>query len=319
MQFEFKTIELEHINIQDTIFQLVDDKTNAHLTDSMASTGLTTPVWLQQLTNSYRIINGFQRIRSALKLGWQQIDSYIFPDTLTDLDVFKILLKEKGFTGLNPVESSAVIRKLESHFGLYQEQIIRSFFPLMKLANPRLYDLYYPLISLSPAWQSDISEGLVSLDAAAQVAEMEKRDQDSVHELFTRLKPGKNKQRQFLSLLTDVSRLENCSVHELIQSQEFETLFKQQPSNPSQLAAAVKEHLMCRRYPQYSKTEQQFRSLLQKAKCPPNLRIQHPPFFEGETFSVSFTFKSEQDYQQILQKLDSFLDNGLISDLKDLA
>ena len=318
MQFEFNSVELSRINFQDRFYQLPQFKDDKELYSSLNEIGLITPVWLQPQSSGYRIINGFRRLNIVQKMNWSCIDSYISPSHLSDIDLFKYVLQEKKSVGIDPIQISTAIYKLEALFNYKPRQITHLFFPLMGLQNSKLYDIYKPLHKLSQEWQAALSLGEFSLETGCKAAELNRKDQQAVYNLFKTLRAGKNRQREVLSLLQDTARIKDVMIYELVQSEHLQNILEKHRSNPSQLTHALKDFLLRLRYPQYSITEKSFQEILKKAKCPPDLRIQAPSYFEGETFTVTFTFNSEQSYHEKLMKLKSLIDQGLIGELNEL-
>ena len=316
-----KIIKPEQIDDKNTTFQICSSDNISELIQSIKKMGILSPLLVQPISdNNFRIVSGFSRFKAVKTLGIQNIPVFI-KTTPDDLELFKIAIQEQSVTKqLDAIQISFVIKKLEQGFNLLPEQIIHDFFPLMKLGrNPKVYQLHQPLHLLIPEWQKSLINDNISLDLAATFSDFEDKIQAAVYKFFTELRLGKNQQKDFWMLISDVSRIKGMTICEFLDEPNFQDILNQDKWTPAQKAEHCKQLLFSWRYPEFSKTKEKYETLLSEAKLPPEIRVQAPPSFEGNSFNVFFSFKNLQEYQNHLNTLQSMQDKHIIEKMLELV
>lgn len=73
------------------------------------------------------------------------------------------------------------------------------------------------------------------------------------------------------------------------------------------------------RYPQLTKTEENFRIILKKFKLPPKMILTPYPFFEEAQFSLKFEFRNRDDLEKKIAALQRMADNPAFIELDQLT
>ncbi len=68
------------------------------------------------------------------------------------------------------------------------------------------------------------------------------------------------------------------------------------------------------RYPTLTSLEQTFSGKIKALKLPPNISIHHPPFFEGEDYSCTFTFRSGLEFRDCVGRLHDIRHEEILSE-----
>ncbi|OPZ76729.1 MAG: hypothetical protein BWY77_01835 [bacterium ADurb.Bin431] len=196
----------------------------------------------------------------------------LLPRNWDDLQAYRWLVEQRGaLRPFSPLEASHAIAALSGPLSLSREEILRTWFPLMGLApNPKLFSLYAPLRLLEPELQSALAADELAMETAGAMASAEPAERLAFWQLSRTLRLGKNRQREFWLLLSDIERIDKASLPQLLAQPEWRSLLEEQNLTPSQKTDRFKNLLMTRRYPAYSAT-------LAPPSCPRNSTCARPP------------------------------------------
>jgi len=314
-------IPVSQLDVKDDTFRISIKKTNNILASSIAEIGLVNPPLLQKIKNEqFRIVLGFRRV-DALMNAISEIAAFVVKGKPTDLALFRFALQahiiEHPFSA---VEVSMAIYKLRTVFKVADAEIVDAYLPLMGFGkNPKILALYGSLISLEPEIQSAIEQDNLSVEIASEMTKAPTQNRLSYLKLTQNLHLGKNRQREFWRLLTDISQIENKSVSEILQDSEFTTIISADKITHNQKAERVKRELWRRRYPRYSALETEFCQILKEMKLPPQMVLRPSAFFEGEDFDVSFMFRTEEEFRDRVETLQRIYADGIVGQVANLT
>ena len=317
---QLQTVALEHIDGSDTTFQISDAVAAPELVESIRESGLLAPPILQRIENHFRIVSGFRRVAALRLLDFTATNCYIVHDSIKSLDLlYLVILENRAIRPFHPIQVSLIIQKLLG-FGVTEQEILLNDLPALGFGrNPRVYQLYKDLVTLEPPWRQAIIADQVALDLAAGMVVFTTTDQLELLAIFQRLKLGKNQQREFLALLKDLTRICKASLSTVLSDASLQTILNDEKLTPSQKAERFKAALWKRRYPNYSQVQERFTELLRCAKLPPGQQILPAPYFDHDTFQVTFSFREESEFIAHLERLRTAQQNGLISAMLELV
>ena len=315
-----KIVKLSTIN-QDITFQNSSLDCD-HLIRSIRQVGLINPLILQaQPGGQFRIVSGFRRLSALKKLKIIEIHAFIIEESECVLTLFEFALHENlSLRQYNPIEVSRIINKLENSLNITKETIVKKYLPLLGHGrNPKVYNLYAPLIKLNQDWQQAIIDDRVSLEMASLMAFEPIPDSDNFLSIIATLRLGKNKQREFWQLLKDIARIKSLDIEQLINLKTVRDILDNEKITAAQKAERFKQILWEWRYPSYSNIQHHFETLLKEAKLPPDIHLRPTPYFEREDFHIAFSFKNDNEYSHNLKYLHSLLENGHINKMTKLT
>jgi len=319
---KLENIPIQEIDDQDRTYAISTSPAAVDtLVASIKRVGLINPIMVQKRKDgNYRIVIGFRRFEALKVLKQPQVPALIADENSRDLDLFEQAIYDRVSTRpLNPVELSTVIQKLEKEFGVAKSEIVQKYFPIMGYGrNPKVYDLYARLITLNPAWQKAVINEEVSIDIANIMIEISDSIRNEFLNLIKLLRLGKNQQRAFWALLSDVARIQEKTVSDLLASPNFKAVLSDEKLTPSQKAERFKHELYRLRYPRYSRTKEAFDALIKEARMPQGMILKAPPYFEGEDFFLGFNFRSEDDFEEKVSFLKSLQQKQVIRKIIDL-
>ena len=317
MKKELIECQIQTIDAQDEAFHLYDDPLDRHLLQSIRKIGLIQPLFLQKINNDqFRIIDGFKRIKALSELGIGYVPAFV-TDHKDDVQIFKTGIEyNHALRSLHAMEIAGLIHKAEHHFQLHRATVIREFFPLLGFgANPKVYELYAPLISLDPDWQQAVRTDQVSIEIAGFMVSESPETRQQFLRWINMMRLNKNQQRDFWQLVLDVARKSRCSVDEFVRQKEFEAILLQEKLTPSQKAGHMKQLLMQKRYPRLHEHQKHFDELIKKVSLPENVSMRTDPYFESGQLQVFLTVRDMKEYKEAVKKLDELLQSRFIQNL----
>jgi ParB family chromosome partitioning protein len=319
---EIITVDIKDINFADEKYRVTYHIRSPRLYEAIKTVGLLNPPLLQKKGDeSYRIITGFRRCTVLKDLGHAQCAASLVEQGTDDLRLFDMAIRDNlSVREFNAVEISRIINKLEDDFHVPQQTVIDHYLPLLGYGrNPRVIELFRPLILFDTDWQKAISEDKISLDVCSALAQRSEDEKKAFFHVLTTLKLGKNRQREFCTLLDDIARKDRISVTDVIGLEALQQILHDEKLTFSQKTDRFKQQLWKMRFPTYETVNRQFEELLSQAKLPPEVSLRPAPYFEGENFTVSFTFKNETEYGQKLHILTLLKDDGIIEKITTLV
>jgi len=331
MKYTCLEAALAEIDAEDRFFQLLPGRVDPLLMRSVARIGVVEPIHLQLRpamrageeppAPHYRPVTGFRRLQAAAAAGLSHIPAMILPGEWDDLQVYRWLVQLKAaLRPFSPLEASNAIAVLSGAFSLGMEEILRAWFPLMGLApNPKLFGLYAPLRLLEPELQAALAADELGIETAGTLAAAEPAERLAFWHLNKTLRLGKNRQREFWLLLSDIARMKATTLPGLLEEPACMSLFDEQALTPSQKADRFKSLLMQWRYPEYSATLARFEELLRAAKLPPELHLRPTPWFAGEAYTIDLSFSTPAEFAAHLETLQEMLARGLVDQLTELT
>lgn len=322
MTMPLRKIPLEAVDLQDLTLVITYGPHLGPLKNSIARVGILHPPILQEIPRSgrYRIVSGYKRLRAAEALGIKSITAHLAPGG-DDVGLFLLGLHENlGTRPLNIVEKSLALNKLADQFRLSREEILTDHLPALGLgSDPKTLDLYLSLSGLEDEIKEELATGHLSLSTADQLSNLSPADRLAYCHLVTALGLGKNLQREFLTLLADLSRIQKTTMSALLTGDEIKSLAQNPKVQAPVRAQRIRELLIRRRYPRLSRAADEFHKLKKKLKLPPHLSLTASPFFEGRDYRLTVVFRSREQLAAVRKALDDMADNPLLAELLELT
>jgi len=306
-------VNINQINLSDRSYIFTFEPLMSQMVQSIKNIGLVNPPILAQISDrpSFRIISGLKRILALIHLRQKTFTAYVFHDELNHPN-FQLFLKNFyeniSIRELNAIEKSHILNKLIHTFNISEEEIIAKFLPLMGLgSNPKMLQLYVPLIQLEDNLKIAIVEDFFSPETGVQLLKYSHKDRQSIYELFYELKLGKNRQKEFLRLLDDISHIVNKPLAEVINQRLIQTTLNEKNLTITVKSNKIRDLFKKLRFPIYSQAEDKFNELKKELKLPPSIIFRAPPFFENDKYSIEIIFRNEAEFAAALNKLQQVL------------
>jgi len=316
-EYRFFYVPPADIDASDELYRISVEPADDFLRTSVAAHGLFQPLLVESLEGTkYRLVNGFRRFQVVCSLHWP-----VVPPP-TQVSLFERSLQERLSSAkpLNPLEIATVLFKLSRQIALSLETIVESYLPLLGLGHNRKWiDRYLPLVDLDQRCKLAAAQDRLSLDILFDLPQWSLPDRHLLLDLFQLLHLGKNQQKEMVQLLQDLCRLRSLALGDLLQQPPLPSILGSSKLTTTQKAERCKGELLRWRYPRYQATQQAFADLLKTAHLAPNLRLLPPPYFNSDEYSLSFIFKSKEEYQQQVRELQRLDETGVIEKMVKLS
>jgi ParB-like chromosome segregation protein Spo0J len=313
-----KQISLEAIDLQDLFFVITFAPDMGQLRDSIARVGILHPPTVQEISPAgrHRIVSGYKRLKTLEILGTKKVTAHISPSE-NELQLFLLNLEENlGTRPLNTVEKALALDKLVRQFGLSRETILRDHLPALNLgSDPDTLDLYLSLSELEDEIKVGLATNRIAIVTAHELTTLAPTDRLAFVQLVDTLSLGKNPQREFLALLTDLGRQEKSSIGEILKEEDFLSEIRNEKTQTPLRAKRVRELLIRRRYPRYSQVVEQFEALKKKLRFPPHVSLRTSPFFEGQDYKLMITFRSREQLAIAQKAIKDIAETSVLAEL----
>jgi ParB-like chromosome segregation protein Spo0J len=293
------------------------------LRQSVARMGVLTPLHLRRVSAQMplQVVCGTKRLQVCEETGQDTVPALVYSATeLPDEPAFLLAVYDNlGCRALNAVEKGRILRRLQADFRYAPTRLLEEFCPLLDLP-PRLESVaaYCTLTTLDDALQAAVVAERLPLETALWIGQQAPEDRQALVGLFTGLKLGVNRAREFTAAIEDMCRRDRCGAAALLHRLGVSVLGADAQLAEPQKVERLRRLLHEARYPLFSAHEQRFQETLRRLRLPASVSLRPPPYFEGQHYQVSFTFRTRQELQQAAQRLLEAATNAAIDDLLTL-
>jgi ParB-like chromosome segregation protein Spo0J len=275
---------------------------------SVAHVGVLTPLHLRQPSDqaSLQVVCGFKRLLACQQAGHTSVPALVYSAAeLPEPQAFLLALHDNlGCRVLNAVEKARILWRLRQDFHAQPATLLQEFCPLLDLP-PRAETLqtYWSLATLEDALQAAVVEGTLPLETALWIGTHTIEEQQALLQLFTGLKVGSTRAREFAAYIDEICQRDACSPADLLQDLGVPALLADPQRAGPQKLDSVRRVLRQARYPQLSTYEQRFQAAARRLRLPPEITLRPPPYFEGQQYQITLSFGQRQDLQHYAQRL----------------
>jgi hypothetical protein len=294
------------------------DKALRYLQTAMERTGCVQPAMVHACASRYIPVIGRPTLQLARTLGWETIQVIAIAEATAAEKVFELAVLDRLAQNrpLNPLEIATILHRLLDEMQQSRQEIVHTWLPLLGYGkNPHVLEVYLPFYDLDARSREELAQDRLSIDFVPLLLKKNPADRERLLDVVQTLRLGKNRQKEFLLLLEDVSRMENSDLATLLQQEALQAILHDSQITPSQKADRFKAELWGRRYPTYTKARERFAEILAQADWPAALHVQPAPFFNSEEISISFSFRSAAEYRALLEELERLHQCGAIEQL----
>ncbi len=304
-------IPLSEIDLTDETFSINFMPDLAKLRSSIEEIGLIQPVLLRKKHHEYQVVCGFRRIAVLKEAGLSDVLSIVVDEKEgNDLQLFLISLHENLMTrGFNTIEKAIALDKLVRRFEVDPPQVIEKYLPLLDLEpDEKILKTYLCLVPMEDEVKRYILNEQVSRTNIRKISCLSPQERTALLSLISPLKLGENRLREILTFLEEIASREGESIQQIVRRPEIQAVLSHRALTPSQRAERIKRVLLALRYPRLEEQERRFEEKRKRLGLPPNVLVQHSPFFEGKGLKIEFRFESIAEYRSLLSSLSNLAD-----------
>jgi len=296
--YQIKQIQVSQINIKDVLFKISSHSDSTKLCKSIKFAGLINYPLLLPHGPEYIIVCGFKRIQACIDLGFSSINARVLkPDCSTWDCVVYSVCDNSLERDLDILEQSRALLLLKTHIPSgcsLTESAIKLGLP----ANSDIIKKTLKLCQMPQIIQKGLLNKTIPLAIALQLDKMDKDDAKSFANFCNRLKMSLSKQREILNLMEEISKRDN--IKNLLNTSEIQKHVNNEDLDNNQKVNNIRSWLKQKRFPNYTKADLQYNSLLKKLGFEKSMKFIAPAFFEGNNFSIHLSFsKLDQLKKQI--------------------
>lgn len=316
----FQYVPLSDIALADQTFSITYCPDLRSLQRSVAQVGVLTPLHLRRVAERapLQVVCGTKRLQVCQQTGRHTVPALVHSATdLLEEQAFLLAVYDNlGSRPLNAVEKGRILRRLRDSFHYAPARLREEFCPLLDIP-PLLESIeaYCTLTTLAEALQAAVVAERLPLDIAGWIGQQTPEDRQTLCLLFTGLKLGTNRAREFAAAIEDMCRRDGCSATSLLQRLGVLALLADaQLAEPHKLER-IRRLLHVARHPLLSGHEQRFQEVVRHLQLPAAVSLRPPAYFEGQQYQVNFAFRTRQELRQYAQRLLAAADNAALDDL----
>ena len=319
----FRQVALTEIALDDDTFIVTYRPEMQALQRSIAQVGVLTPVHLRQASAQapLQIVCGSKRLLACQQTGHTSVPALVYSAAeLPEPQAFVLALHDNlGCRVLNAVEKARILWRLRQEFAVQPATLLQQFCPLLDLP-PRAATLqaYCSLATLEEALQAAVVEGSLPLETAVWIGAHAAADRQILLKLFTGLKVGSNRAREFTAYIDEICQRDACSPAALLHDLGVPALLTDPQLAGPQKLDSVRRVLRQARYPQLSTYEQRFQTAARRLRLPPQITLRPPPYFEGQQYQITVSFSQRQELQHYAQRLLDAAGHEALDELLEL-
>ena len=304
----FRYVDTAEIDMDDLACVVTYRPQLTALQRSIADAGVLTPLHLRARRDRapLQLVCGWKRLLACQQTGQRQVPALVYEaDELTDEAALLLAVRDNlGCRALNAVEKGRVLNRLRAQFHYSVDELARTWCPRLDLApRPDVVEAHCALTRLDAVLQDAVLDGVLSLEAALWMGGLEALDREALLPLFTELKLGQNRAREFVGLIDEICLRDDCGAAQLWAELELADVLRDASLSGPQRIEHVRRLLRTRRYPMLRAHEEVFETARRDLRLPSPISLQPPPYFDGSQYQVNFRFGSREELRAYAQKL----------------
>ncbi|MDR1043969.1 MAG: ParB N-terminal domain-containing protein [Candidatus Adiutrix sp.] len=272
---------------------------------SIAELGLIRPLWVLEEGGRLKILAGARRRAALLALGRRRAPALTAPPELPRERLLALALADNLQRGLNPAETALIWRFLQDQ----EPALAPRLAPQLGLGqSPRLRAWSYDAAALPDKGLAALADDRLDLENAARLAGWEAESRDKALDLFERLRPSKQKKREWLNWLEDLARREKSSPARILGELEAEPEIRAACEDLERLGRSKVEELFRRRL--WRRRHPILNELLLRREArraalalPQDIRLELDPGLEDLEFNLRLSFTGPADFERQLKVL----------------
>ncbi len=304
-----RRIALRQIDPGIETFRLTTRRSGDDLVLSLQRLGLLTAPLVLGGDRGFIIVSGFRRVDACRRLGWETIPARVLPDgTSIYACALKAVAENSLQRPLNLIETSRALALLGQHA------------PGGNIPLPDAAALGLPthagltarlavLCRMPTAVQDAVLEEAVSFAMAGELGRMPEEAAVVFARLFRRLKTSLNKQREIVTLVTEIALREGGEPRSVLSDAVLSEVQNSEELDRNEKTRRIRRLLRQRRYPALLAAEDTFQALRQRLKLGENLQLAPPRDFEGTRFALTLSFESLEEVGRLRAKLDELMNH----------
>ena len=303
-----QNIELPQIDFDNLSYAISpeqDTLSDKMLSISIARYGILHPPILRETAPGlYSIVAGRKRLLALFSLHNEKTCACrVISRQVPEVDVFDILLEAIQFSReLTIIEKAIFLQKITAITD--EKKVIREFLPRLGLA-PNAFSIKQSLklLNLEEPILRSIHNGRINESVAQGFLLLPSQDRMVLFEIIESLKLSSSYQKKLLRICSELASRGNRSITALLDNAEVHAILQHQDANPPQKTKNLMLWLSSRHRPRSTQAEEEFARFIAALQLPRNVSVQHTPFFEDDSITLSITFGNRKSFHRAWEKI----------------
>jgi hypothetical protein len=292
-----RNVKLNEIDLDSEEFDryLISFKPDVSLmVRSLREVGVMSPVILVR-EEELRIVSGLKRALASREIGTETVPAHIYEkDEKTHQELLRIAIYENlGTRRLCRLEKAVALHKLHRACGIDVKALIEEFADAFEIPpTPEKFLEYIGVAELEDPVREALARGDLEFQACVQLSKLKRSECNALFgKVLSAVTMNLNESVQFIDDMRDLALILHKEIGELCKRQDIERILEDATLNRRGKGSAVRELVRKLRFPELTRHEEAFKKEVAALSLGAGIRIQHPPFFEGDY--VSIQVKSE--------------------------
>lgn len=304
MEFEHRSVPVERILSEDTLFKISTSAASEALVASIRLVGLLNPPILIACAGGFRIVSGFKRIAAMRQLNSSNIPARLLnPGTAAECCIRIAIIENSSQRSLNLVEQANAVGLLAT-FLTDSRELADAACSVGLSVNPGMAEKLKKLAVMEDTLKKGVLDGTIALPVAIQIQDM--RDPQTIQALgalLTELGLSLSRQREILEWIVSICRRDDISVSQLLTAEEIVNCLRNPDMDRRRKGQLIRNYLKTSRYPTIRSYEKRFNEIVKNLKLSKGTFLSAPPHFESPIYGLRFDFS---DYHELRKKLEEF-------------
>ncbi len=298
---------LVDIDFEDRTFPFSYGIIPASLESSIANVGLLQAPLLVAGDNGYKIVSGRRRLevlrnKAIRKTAAKSLEIAV---TVAEKSSFQELFRRALWENLT-IREFNLVEVADIYIAALKifrpDELEKEIMPALKLPiKPRFQQRCQVVVGFSRPLRELLANGTIDGETVDLIREWSVDERAALAELVVEFSLRRNKLREVVSRLEDLSRRDRVSPLEPLSAARKFVLVESGGVD----VELLRTHLKSLLYPHLTAAQNEFASRQESFAWPANLRLESPPDFEGGKFRLSFTFTDAKEWQKTCEKLNS--------------
>jgi len=295
-------VALDAIDDKDDFYRMSYAFDPGPLRASISNSGLLYPVILQEAGGGApRIVRGFRRCGVCRELGLKTVPA-LFAAGEPEVLFQAVLLENLSHRAFNTVEVSLALNRLRQW--LSEKKLVTESLPRMGLDPSRkLLDAYLAVSGMEEEIRQALARERLNIGDVPALLKWPGPERMHVFRLLRDLKMGTNLRREITLNLFEIQQRDGTPPSVFLAGEEVSGAAGNPHLSVPQKAQEVRGIVRRTRYPVLTRLEEAFSGNVKALKLPPNISIQHPPFFEGAEYRCTFTFRDGKGFRACVDRI----------------
>ena len=316
MHLPEQIVPLDRIDSKDTSYRITTRSGTDDLKTSILELGVVHAPILQPRDNQWIVVAGFRRIGACREIQCPEIAAKLLPPETSERRRIELAIADNSLQRpLNLIETA---RSLEMLSRCYDstEHLIKAAVRLNLPDSPDHVSKLLRLTTLAPDIQDAVRDEVITLSMALTLADLEEPIADEWVRIFRDLNMGLNRQRELMTLVTEIAFREEKSAASVLFDPSIRQILSPASGDvdPAHKYRMLAANLRQRRFPHLTRAADRWTELVRSLPLGPHAHLTPPAHFEGTDYQLRLLFRNLDDLQRHLQTIEELRQHSAFKD-----